>query len=87
MIADFLEFLSNGIFDFLEGFFGLLPAMPFSADDLTDMMGFQIISNVLSWVNYFLPLDIAASMIALWCTALMAYVGLKLSIKYSEKII
>ena len=88
MIADFLNFLANGIFDFLEGFFGLLPQMPITADDIGDMIeGSNIVSTSLGWMNYFLPLDVAASLVALWCTAMMAYVGLKLAIKYSEKIV
>lgn len=88
MIADFLNFLADGVFGFLEGFFGLLPQMPISADDIGDMItGSQIVTTSLGWVNYFLPLDMAASMVALWCTAMMAYIGLKLAIKYSEKIV
>lgn len=87
MIADFFEFLMNGVFDFFQGFFGLFPSMPFSAEDLSEMMGLNIVSQVLGWVNYFLPLDVASAILALWAAAMMAYIGLKLSIKYSEKIV
>ena len=87
MISEFLNFLASSVFDFLEGFFSLLPAMPFTSTDLQSMLNTSLVAQVMGWVNYFLPLDIASSILALWATAMMAYVGLKLSIKYTGKII
>ena len=87
MIADFLEFLANGVFDFLNGFFGLFPQMPVTGDEVEQMGSITLVQDVVGWVNYFLPIDIAAGILALWATAMMAYVGFKLAIKYSEKIV
>lgn len=87
MIGDFFNFLTGAIFDFFNGFFSIFPQMPFDAQQVSDMMGLQIVATVLSWVNYFLPLDVAAATIALWSTAMMAYVGIKLALKYTEKIV
>ena len=87
MIGDFLDMLASTIFDFLEGFFGLLPQMPFTANDLQSYLNVEMVSTVMGWVNWFLPLDVASSIVALWSTAMMAYVGLKLSIKYTGKLI
>lgn len=87
MIADFFEFLLNGVFGFFEGFFSIFPEMPFDAEDLSQMMNLGMVSDVMGWVNYFLPLDIAAAIVALWSTAMMAYVGLKLALRYTGEIV
>lgn len=87
MIGDFLDFLIGGIFDLLHGIFGIFPQMPFGADELSEMMGLDIVATVFGWINYFIPLDVASSITALWATAMMAYIGIKLAIKYSTEII
>lgn len=86
MIADFLDMLVGGIFDFLGGFFSIFPQMPVSANDLNAYMDGGIVTTVLSWMNYFLPLDVASGIVALWATGMMAYVGLKLAMKYTGEI-
>lgn len=87
MIASFFDFLLNGVFDFMAGLFGLLPRMPFSANDVRNLLGVDIVNTALGWANYFLPLDIAAGILALWSTGMMAYVGIKLAMKYTGEII
>lgn len=87
MISDFFGFLIGGVFDFLSGLFGILPQMPFSADDVRAFLGVEIVDQALGWANYFLPLDIAAGILALWSTAMMAYVGVKLAMKYTGEIV
>lgn len=87
MIGDFFTFLVGGVFDFLSGMFGILPQMPIGTDDLTAITGNEILTTGLAWANYFLPLGWAASTVALWATGMMAYLGIKLAIKYSGEIL
>jgi len=87
MIGDFLNFLANGVFDFMDGFLGLLPQMPITAGDISQYASADIVASILGWVNYFLPINVASSIVGLWCTAMLAYVGLKLSIKYTSKLV
>lgn len=87
MIGDFFNMLLGGIFDFFNGFFGIFPQMPTDLDRLRQMLGLDLASTVFGWVNWFLPLDIASSIVAIWSVAIMAYVGLKISLKYTSKII
>lgn len=87
MIASFFDFLLNGVFDFMTGLFGLLPRMPFSVNDVRAFLGIDIVNTALGWANYFLPLDVAAGILALWSTGMMAYVGIKLAMKYTGEII
>lgn len=87
MISDFLDFLIGGVFDLLSGILGIFPQMPFTSDDLQQYMNVDLVSSVYGWINYFLPLDIASSIVALWATAMMAYIGIKMAIKYSVDVV
>lgn len=87
MIASFLDFLANGIFSFLDGFFSILPQMPISVSDLESLRSLQIVNTVLSWVNYFIPLSAASAIVALWATSMMAYIGIKLAMKYTGEVV
>ena len=87
MIADFFECLMNGVFDFLDGLFGILPQMPFDGAQIGQWLGLSELSTVLGWVNFFLPLDVASSIVAVWSAAVMAYVGIKLAMKYTGEIV
>lgn len=87
MIGDFLDFLIGGVFDLLHGLLGIFPQMPFGSEDVADLMAFDIVGEVYGWINYFLPLDIASSIVALWSAGMMAYIGVKLAIKYSTEVI
>lgn len=87
MISAFLEFLMNGVMSFMNGFFGLFPTMPDNIQQLRQMLGLDMVETVFGWVNYFLPLDIASSIVALWSAAIMAYVALKLGIKYTKAVV
>lgn len=84
MIASFIEMLVNSVFDFLGGFFTLFPSNPVDVDSLASTLNSDGVTAVYSWVNWFLPFDIAAPTVALWATAMMAYVGLKLAFRYSD---
>lgn len=86
MIVNFIEMLAGAVFDVLNTIFGFLPAMPFGVDDLELFSSDSIVMQVLAWMNYFLPLQYAAAIVALWSTAMLAYVGIKLSIKYSARL-
>lgn len=87
MIGDFLEFLTGGIFDFLNGLLGIFPRAEIDADVLEQFTGAGITGEVLSWVNYFLPLDIAAAIVALWATGMIAYLGIKMALRYTGEIL
>lgn len=76
--------LSGVVFDLLGSIFSLLPSMPFDLNDLNILAGNEIVVTVLSWFNYFVPVQAMAAILALWSVAMMSYVGLKLAIKYSE---
>lgn len=87
MLASFFETLFGYVFDFLNGFFGLLPVMPIDNQSISSMLNLPLMQTVFGWVNYFLPLDIASSIVALWTVGIMAYVGLKLAIRYSKELV
>lgn len=87
MIANFLDFLAQNVFGFINGLLGIFPQMPDTTEQLQTMSDVEIVGKVLSWVNWFLPLDIAASIIALWAVAMMAYLGIKMAMKYTGEIV
>lgn len=87
MIAVFIDFLMDGVFGLLNGFFSIFPKMPFSADDVSDYVSSDIVETSLAWANYFLPLDIAAAAVGLWAAVMMAYVGVKQALRYTGEII
>lgn len=85
LFAQFLDFLIGGVFDFLGSFIGILPHFPMS--DIKDAIdAYGAIEDVLCWVNWFLPVDIAATIITVWCTSMMAYVVAKLGFKYASMV-
>lgn len=86
MLISFFEMLANYVFDFLESFFAIFPPMPFDTTIISETLNLPLVATVFGWVNYFLPLDVASSIVALWTTAIMAYVGLKLAFKYSKDL-
>lgn len=86
MITTFINFLVSSVYDFLHGVLGLFPQMPDSINIVRDLFGIEIVAQVYGWVNWFLPLDIASTIVGVWCTAIMAYVGIKLAIRYSAQI-
>lgn len=87
MISDFFEFLSSGVFTFLNGLLSIFPQSNIDPDVISQYMGVGITSEVLSWVNYFLPLDVAAAIIALWATGMIAYLGIKMAMRYTGEIL
>lgn len=86
MIADFFEMLSGVVFSVLNSIFDLLPVMPYGVSDLQAYMSDSIVGTMLSWMNYFLPIVPATAMISLWATGMMAYIGIKLAMKYSNRL-
>lgn len=87
MIGEFFNFLADNVFSFINGLLGIFPQMPITTNEIADLAGVNIVGSVLSWVNWFLPLDIAAAIIALWGTAMLAYLGIKLAMKYTGEIV
>lgn len=85
MISDFLEMLAGTVFSLITKLFSVLPAMPFTTDDITQYMEDNLVVQALAWFNWLFPVDVAAAIIGLWSTAMLAYVGLKLAIKYSGR--
>lgn len=89
MFADFLDFLVGGAFDFVEFFLGLLPQSPLNEIVTTidgNITG-NLIQEVLNWVNWFLPLDTAGTILFVWTTALLVYISIKTSFNWGEKVL
>lgn len=83
MIGQFFDYLLSGVFDFVGGIIGILPKFPM--DDIQDALNaVGAVETVLSWVNWFLPIDIASTIIAIWTTSMMAYITIKLGFKYAN---
>lgn len=82
MVAQFLDMLTGAAFSLLNMFLGLLPSMPFSANDLNAYMQSNIVVTVLGWMNYFLPIGTATAIISAWAVAMMSYVGVKIAMLY-----
>ena len=87
MIGEFFNFLTNGVFGMINGLLGIFPTMPVNADQLVRLSGVELVGTVLGWVNWFLPLDIASAIIALWSVAMMTYLAIKMAIRYSNEVI
>ena len=87
MLTSFFDMLFGYVFDFLNGFFSIFPKMPVDTQMISDMLNLPLVATVFGWVNYFLPLDIASSIVALWTIAIMSYVGLKLAMRYSKELV
>lgn len=87
MIGDFFDFLGDNIFGFLNGILGIFPEMPIDTDQISSLAGTQIVGKVLGWVNWFLPLDVASVMLALWSTAMLTYLGIKMAMRYTGEIL
>lgn len=87
MLANFFAFLSSSVFNFADFIVGLLPHMPLSTSQVEAYMSDSIVMNALSWVNWFLPLDIASSIIGLWGVAMMSYVGVRLAMRFTGELV
>ena len=87
MISEFLQMMSDVVFDLLNKIFGIFPQMPFDISNLEEQITNNIIYKAIQWMNYFLPVDMMLGTLALWSTAMMAYIGMKLAIKYSERLL
>lgn len=86
MIAKFVEFLVDGVFTLLDTFLGVLA--PSSSLDFTSQISSLINNNVtqtvLSWVNYFLPLNTAGVVITAWGGIMLGYLAFKLVMSYGK---
>lgn len=86
MITRFFEMLSGFVFDLLNMFVGLLPPMPFNLDAVNAFLSNNIVVAVLQWVNYFVPVEVCCGILALWSTAMLGYVGIKMAVNYSGSL-
>lgn len=86
MIGNFLEFLSGSVFDLLDMLLNVLA--PASAMNYTGqiyaLMDSPIVQTSLSWVNYFLPIQQAAIVVAAWGAIMFAFVAFKLVIGFGR---
>ena len=87
MIGDFFDFLGDSIFGFLNGLIGIFPEMPVDTEQIENLASTQIVGNVLGWVNWFLPLDVAAVIFGLWSAAMLTYLGIKMAMRYTGEIL
>lgn len=87
MIADFLNFLANGVFDFLTGLLSLFPHMPFTETTFEDFIQGDLVLTVLGWVNYLIPVRECATIVSLWAAGMMVYVSLKIAKNYATSIV
>lgn len=89
MLSDFLDFLLNGIFGFLDGLLGIFPASPWEEIEEA-VSGFgqslQIVQDVLAWINWLMPLNIAATITSIWIVAVFAYIAIKVGFKYAHSL-
>ena len=84
MIVQFFDMLAGTVFSVLNFVIVSLPSMPFGTSDLNSYMSNNMVLTVISWVNYFIPVQAATAIVAAWATAMTTYVGVKLSIKYAK---
>lgn len=84
MITDFLNMLGGAVFDFLDGLLGIFPAANVQVQDFLTATGMT--AQMLGWINWFLPLDIASSILALWAVSMLAYLGIKMAMRYSGEL-
>lgn len=87
MLTDFFDMLFGWVFEFLAGFFSLFPPMPIGNASISQFLSLPLVNTVFDWVNYFLPLDVASSIVAVWSAGMMAYVGIKLAMRYSNELV
>lgn len=86
MIAQFLNFLSDSVFDLLGTLLGVLaPASALNyQSQIYALMDNELVSTVLSWVNYFLPLGMASTVITAWGVVMIGYIAFKLVMSYGK---
>lgn len=87
MLTGFLDFLANGVFNLLQGLLGLFPQMPFGVQNFEQFASDNLFLTVMGWVNYFLPIQEATTIIALWAGGMMAYIAIKVPAKYGYSIL
>lgn len=87
MIGEFFNFLAESVFGFINGLLGIFPEMTVNTDEIARLAGVDVVANVLGWVNWFLPLDIASSILALWAVAMGTYLAIKMAMRYTGEIV
>ena len=87
MIGEFFNFLANTVFGFLNGLIDIFPAMPINADELETLAGVDIVGTIIAWVNWLLPIEVAATIIGLWANAMLLYLGIKLAMKTTAEVV
>lgn len=87
MIGEFFNFLADSVFGFINGLLGIFPEMTVNTDEIARLAGVDVVANVLGWVNWFLPLDIASSILALWAVAMGTYLAIKMAMRYTGEIV
>lgn len=86
MLVNFLNMLGGAAFDLIGKLFSILPAMPDSLSNVQQYMNDSLVGKVLAWVNWFLPLDVAGGIVAVWAAGMMAYVTFQVVSKYAGKV-
>lgn len=89
MIGSLLNMLSGTAFSVLDLIMSaLLPTIEFNfVSDLTLAMDNEITLTILSWVNYFLPINMAARLVTAWAAMMLAWFTFKLIWEMSRSAI
>ena len=89
MLATFLNFLSDSVFNLFDALFSVLA--PASATNYTGqiylLMDDEIVEKALSWVNYFLPISQAAAVIATWAAVMIGYLAYRVVMDTTRTVI
>lgn len=75
-MSDVINWLIEQVATLGEGITALLPRSPFNS------LSFAIDSELLGYVNYFMPVDEAMSVLVVWGAAILLWYGYRIILKW-----
>lgn len=84
MLAGFIDFLGSSVFNLIGLVLSVLPVMPDLSEYLADLGSNPIVSSVLGFVNYFLPIQTAVTIVSAWAGGMIIYIAVKQAVKFTR---
>jgi hypothetical protein len=84
IFVDIVNFLIEGIVTITDFLFQWLPDSPFKAS--IESIGSSFGSELLGYLNYFLPISEMAGFLALWIAGIAIYYGVSIVLRWIKAI-
>lgn len=79
-LQGFFSWLGDQLNNILSFICFLLPDSPFR------LLDYSPIGDIISYINYFVPLDFCVDVLAAWGTAIAAYYGFQIVLRWAKAI-